>query len=106
MWETLEKEMERLKHELGEILIILENKRANGVVVQHPRLAAQHVAHDGPVALEAVRLALGKSAMGTRSALHALYGCEKDMRLGRTRLYVITLCFCKTGAAICACLLL
>ena len=44
------------EHELSEILIILENKRANRIVVHHLRLSAQHVAHDRSIALEAICL--------------------------------------------------
>lgn len=43
-------------HELSKILIILENKRANRIVVHHLRLSAQHVAHDRSIALEAICL--------------------------------------------------
>lgn len=46
------------EHEPGKILIILEHKCANSIVVQHIRLAPKHVAHDGSVALQAICLSV------------------------------------------------
>ena len=45
-----------IQHEFGKILIVLENKCANCIVVHHLRLPSQHIAHDRSIALEAVCL--------------------------------------------------
>jgi hypothetical protein len=46
----------KTQHELRKILIVLEHKRANRIVVHHLRLPAQHIGHDRPIALEAICL--------------------------------------------------
>ena len=47
----------RIVHELRKVLVVLEDKRADGVVVHHrSRLAMEHVGYDCTVAFEAVCL--------------------------------------------------
>jgi len=57
------------QHELCEVLVIFEHESADRVEVGHVRLAAQHVAHDRSIALEAICLQCretGKYVYGAR----------------------------------------
>jgi len=56
------KESIQTQHELGEILVVLEDKSADRIEVGHVGLAAQHVAHDCSIALEAICLPCGKTS--------------------------------------------
>lgn len=46
----------RVVHELRQILVVLEHKRADRIIIQHLCLPVQHISHDLTIAVQAIRL--------------------------------------------------